>query len=269
MTLPRIWSASAALEYISCPRQWAVRHGVLSTLSPRKPGARSKSAPMSSRLGTLAHVGMQAAYTAASMAQWHVGDASMTPYVQNALISMKGAAIDLDVSDADVAEVEDDVIYSLRALPAPTRGSILSVERESVVRLPSSRLFRGVIDLKMVTGVKTVHVRDWKRKKIEKLPKPVELLDDLPMAMYAYMVYQELPDVEVTVGLYSLRSQREVFLPMPYAAALAMAQKVDELIVKAESDTELVPTPRGGNCQRCLVANSCPVWSGNVRNLDA
>jgi hypothetical protein len=266
-----------ALGYISCPRQWGLRYGVLEALVPgsdrRASEAFSALPPTASKLGTLAHVGMQAAYTAASLAQWHVDDASMTPYtrsmspyIRNALTSMKGAAIGLGLTDADRTEAEDDVVRTLRALPMPAQRSVLGVERESVVCLPSGRVFRGVPDLKLIAAAHTVHVRDWKRKRFEKLPKAAELLDDLPLAMYAYLVYQEFPDVDVTVGLYSLRSQREVSLPMPYAAAMAMAYKVDALIAVAEADEELFPTPRGGNCQRCPVIHGCPLWPGHAGN---
>lgn len=256
-----IWSPAMITVARSCRHQWALRYGRLTMTLSRQGGKTAGQPPVHARLGTLAHIGVESAYLAAQNALMHLAGARMDLYENNAILSMTGAALELDLDDQDVFETQDDVVRTLRALPAPMPRSVLGVEKDLFAILPSGRRMRGRADLILATGRRTVHIRDWKRKRVKAFPRPDDLLSDDALGFYAYAQYRQNPETFVTVGLYSVRDQVEVSREFPYEAAMAKAADFDALIDSIEDDEELLPTPRGGNCSSCPVVAACPVGS--------
>lgn len=256
-----IWSPAMISIARSCRRQWGLRYGVIPpSATARRPARVTAQPPEHARLGTLAHAGVEAAYLAAQHARVVLAGSRMDAYEENALLSMNGAALELDLAEQDVYAAQDDVVRTLAALPAPLPDAVLGVEKAMHAILPSGRHMRGRADLILKTGRNTAHIRDWKRKSAKSLPRPDDLLLDDALGFYAYAQYRQDPTMLVSVGLYSLRDQVEVYREFPPEAALAAARKFDDLIDSVESDETLLPTPRGGNCESCPVATSCPKW---------
>lgn len=245
----------------SCRRQWGLRYGAITADLPRRHGKTDALKSLPQRLGILAHAGMEAAYLAAQHAPLALAGARMSTFESNAMLSMNGVALELDLDEQDLFEAQDDVLRTLRTLPAPLPGAVRGIEQDMQALLPSGREMRGRADLILATGRRTVHIRDWKRKRTKALPRPDDLLSDDALGFYAYAQYRQDPDIQVTVGLYSLRDQDEVFREFPYEAALAKARDFDTLIDSVEADEVLLPTLRGGNCVDCPVLPACPVGS--------
>lgn len=265
----RVWSPSMVECYISCPRAWGLIYGALIPLSApsfQMDGNSASSPEPHLRKGTLAHIGMQVAYERAREGRIRLVGATMAQYEQDALRAIDDHVPEFDLDEIGLGDVKDDVIRTLRALPAPLPHAVFGVERHAKVALPSGRTMQGVIDLALVVGSGALHVRDWKHTRYTRLPKPDALLDDGKMGFYAYALYQSAEVYAVSVGLYSLRDQREVFREMPYPAAARLMRRYDEVIDRAELDSVLPPTPRGGNCQPCPVRKLCPLWSKNTQS---
>jgi len=266
-----VWSPSMVAKYTSCPRMWALQYGILTPFmaSARQHGKTSehqrRQPSLASRLGTLAHHGMQAPYEVAASAPLRVIGATMDRYIPVAFEAIDARAVELDIDEMNVALVKDDVLHTLRILPVPLPKAILGVEQRVQVNLPGGTPMRGDIDLALWVGRKAVHIRDWKRIAVNRLPSPDELLSDGKMAFYAYSQYITGVADGVSVGLYSLRDQREVYREMSYGTAKAVVERQEAIIRTAETDGVLRPTPRGGNCQRCPVIAACPLWANGKR----
>lgn len=263
-----VWSPSMVARYTSCPRAWALKYGILTPFASARQGGKASAAPLPSlpkRLGTLGHYGMQAAYEVAASAPLRVIGATMDRYVAVAFERIDAMAIELSIDEMNVALVKDDVLSTLRVLPVPLPAAVLGVERKVKVTLPGGTPMQGVVDLALRVGRGAVHVRDWKRTPLAKLPSANELLRDGKMGFYAYSQYATGEADRVSVGLYSLRDQREVYRDMPFNVAKAVVERQEAIIRTAETDGVLRPTPRGGNCQDCLVLRSCPLWANGKR----
>ena len=272
--LPEMWSPSMVNRYTSCPRAWALIYGRLVplsalTLSLRdlpeggqglelSRGSVTGGDTRAQSAGTLAHVGMEAAYLAARDLSLRTVGMRMERFEHIALSAMDAARGELDEEGVEFAR--ECVVLTLRALPAPLPSAVLGVESRTRLDLPSGRLMQGIIDLALSTGHHVVHVRDWKLTRYRRLPKSRDLLDDGKMAFYAYSLYRSGAE-SVTVGLYSLSDQREVIAEMPEAAVVNRMRRYDGVINAAEADREFRPTPRDNNCSSCPVRSSCPVWS--------
>lgn len=266
-----VWSPSMVARYISCPRSWALQYGILTpfVVAARQHGKTSayqrQRPSLSRRMGTLGHHGMQAAYEAAQSAPLRVIGATMDRYIPSAFAAIDAHAEELDIDEMNVALVKDDVLRTLRILPVPLPKAVLGVERRVQVDLPGGTPMRGDIDLALRVGQGAVHIRDWKRTPVNRLPTSEELLTDGKMGFYAYSQYVTGAARSVSVGLYSLRDQREVYREMPYSTARAVVNKLEAVIRTAEIDGVLRPTPRGGNCTGCPVLAACPLWANGKK----
>lgn len=262
-----VWSPSMVARYTSCPRAWALMYGVLTPFVglARHEGKASPQPSLAKRLGTLGHHGMQAGYEVAASAPLRVIGATMDRYAPVVFARIDEMAAELDIDEMNVAYVKDDVLSTLRILPVPLPDAVLGVERKVKVTLPGGAEMQGIIDLALRVGQGATHVRDWKRTPLARLPSPKELLTDGKMGFYAYSQYVTGEADRVSVGLYSLRDQREVYREMPFDAAQAVIDRQEAIIEKAETDGVLRPTPRGGNCRDCPVRSSCPLWANGKR----
>lgn len=265
-----VWSPSMVAKYISCPRAWALQYGILTPFASaaRKVGKTSADRrarpPLRQRMGTLAHYGLQAAYEAAATAPLRVIGATMDRYISVVRRAMDAHVAELDIDEMTVALIKDDVLSTLRILPVPLADAVLGVEQKMQAQLPGGTPMQGVIDLALRVGQGVVHIRDWKLTPWARLPSHDELLADGKMAFYAYAWYLKGAD-QVSIGLYSLRDQREVYREIPYATARAVVERQEAVIRAAETDGVLRPTPRKGNCRDCPVRLACPLWANGSK----
>lgn len=255
------WSPSQAWAYRTCPRMWKLRYRTSDATLRATPKAET-ALPV--RLGTLAHLGLEAAYKDAAAGMAMPGR-TMAPFADVAIDTMREACARLGFTEDDDADIDvaiDEVTSVLHTLRRPHPGAILGVE----MTLPDE--FDGVervnvVDLILRTGRNSIHIRDWKRKSVKALPLTADLADDPQLCSNRLAVARHYPwATTVTGGLYSLISNREVEAEIPLRRAIAVMEGEAAVIRKAESDTECVPTPNGSNCQRCAFKAACPVWTG-------
>lgn len=251
------WSPSQVRSYRTCPRQWMLRYRSVDS-STREGGANAL--PRSLMLGTAAHAGLEAAYRAAR--ESYAPATTMAVYADVAIDAIRVAWSHFTLDeDEDSIQVENEVVAVLHALPRPRPASISGVEivlSDQIEGIP----FVNVVDLILRTGPTSLHIRDWKRMSLRSLPKTMDLGDDPQLCSYRHAVARHFPWVAtVTVGLYSLVSNREVCTELPLARADRVMRGVVATVCRAEDDTECVPTPDGTNCQRCPVKRRCPVWT--------
>lgn len=253
------WSPTKVLRYRTCPRQWA-----LVEAQPR--GRRSEfdlDLALPLKLGIIEHSAMQAAYEVArdGLRPYRPGE-FMAVYSDAALDALDTALDGFGLAEApEAAQLEEEVLAVLDRLPRPHPSAVLGVERQ-LDDVIDGVPFINVLDLILRTGATSLHLRDWKRRNIKDLPKTLELLDDPQMCSYRSAVARHFPwATRVTVGLYSLISNREVWAELPLTRAMGTMAGEVATTRKAESDTLCRPTPNGSNCQRCPVKPQCPVWT--------
>jgi hypothetical protein len=253
------WSPSQVLAYRTCPRQWLLRYR---TLSPHAKARLVADAPIVMLLGTAAHAGMEAAYRAAKGGMSLSTEQTMGAFADDALDAVRNAwgAFGLDEKE-DVSVVEDEVIAVLTSLPRPRPAAILGIEM-TLFDVVEGIEFTNVVDLALQTGPTSLHLRDWKRRAYRSLPLTVDLGDDPQLCSYRHAAARHFPwATTVTVGLYSLITNREVHTELPLARAERTMAGEAAMIRRAEADTECVPTPDGTNCDKCRVRPACPRWT--------
>lgn len=255
----RVWSPSQVLSYRTCPRQWMLRY---KTSSSSVRAIMAEQAPLVMLLGTVAHLGLEAAYRAAARGFAIVSDSTMAVYADVAVEAIRAGWVTFDLEErAESNLIEDEVCAVLAALPRPRPALILGVEltlADEVEGIP----FTNVVDLILQTGPAAIHLRDWKRKSYSSLPAREELFDNAQLCAYRHAVARHFPWArKVTVGLYSVISNREVHIELPMPRAETVMSGEAATIRKAESDTLCAPTPDGANCQKCSVKPACPVWT--------
>lgn len=254
-----VWSPTKVLAYRTCPRQWLLRYRVA---DPLRRAAMTAEAPLVMLLGTVAHLGLQAAYETAKAGFGPLGEQMMSVYAEAAMAAIRTACVDFGIDEErEAAQLEDEVFAVLHRLHRPRPAAILGVELQlddEVEGIP----FTNVVDLILQTGPDSLHIRDWKRKNVKALPLTVDLPDDPQLCSNRHAVARHFPWAKtVTVGLYSLISNREVSAELPLARARRVMAGEAATTRKAESDTLCMPKPDGQNCQRCMVKAACPVWT--------
>lgn len=229
---------------------------------PARRADMAAEAPLVMLLGTVAHLGLQAAYEAARAGFGPLGEQAMSVYAEAAMAAIRAACDEFGIDEErEGAQVEDEVFSVLHRLPRPRPAAILGVELrldDEVEEVP----FVNVVDLILQTGPSSLHIRDWKRKNVKALPLTVNLPDDPQLCSNRHAVARHFPwATTVTVGLYSLISNREITVELPLARAQRVMREQAAITRKAESDTLCTPKPDGQNCGRCRVKAACPVWT--------
>jgi PD-(D/E)XK nuclease superfamily len=252
------WSPTKVRRYRTCPRQWALMEA-----QPR--GRRAEfdhDLPLPFKLGIIEHAALQAAYEVARDGLRPFRVETMAVFADAALSSLDAALEGFGLAEApEAAQLEEELLAVLDRLPRPRPGAILGIEHrldDVVDGVP----FTNILDLILQTGATSLHLRDWKRRNVKALPTTLELLDDPQMGSYRCAAARHFPwATRMTVGLYSLISNREVTVELPLTRA--QATMADEVATTrtAEKDTVCRPTPDGSNCQRCSVKPLCPVWT--------
>jgi hypothetical protein len=256
--MTRVWSPTKIERYRTCPAQWKLMEA-----QPR--GRRVEFDPtvaMPRKLGIVAHAGMQAVYETARDSLRPFRSETMAVYSDAALDAIARAAEGFEMTEThEIVQVEEEVLAALGRLPRPRPSAVLGVEMrlDDVVDGVS---LTNILDLILQTGATSLHLRDWKRRNIKSLPLSLALLDHPQMCSYRSAVARHFPwATRVTVGLYSLISNREVTVELPLARAMGTMAGEIATTRKAESDTLCRPTPDGENCERCPVKPLCPVWT--------
>jgi hypothetical protein len=257
--MTRVWSPTKVLRYRTCPRQWALMEA-----QPR--GRRTGfdlGLALPLKLGIIAHAGMQAVYETArdGFRPYRPGE-FMDVYSDAALDAIGCAAEGFELAETfEIIQVEEEVLAVLARLPRPRPSTVLGVELKLDDEVDGVPMV-NVLDVILQTGSTSLHLRDWKRRNIKSLPLSTALLDDPQMCSYRSAVARHFPwATRVTVGLYSLISNREVTVELPLARAQGVMAGEVATTRKAESDTLCRPTPDGENCERCPVKSLCPVWT--------
>lgn len=256
--MTEVWSPSKVLSYRTCPKQWELRYR---TASRAWRAEMAGETPLPMLLGTVAHRGLEAAYLDAQ-AGFALGSGHMSMFRETALDAIRKASAGLGIDEHPEAEqIEDEVGDVLHTLPVPRRAAVLGVEMTLADEVEGIE-FTNVVDLILRTGPTSLHLRDWKRKSVRNLPLAVNLADDPQLCSYRHAAARHFPWAQtVTVGLYSLISNREVSAELPLARAKRTMAGEAATIRKAQGDAECLPTPDGTNCSRCLVRSACPVWT--------
>jgi hypothetical protein len=270
-----IWSPSRVLTYRSCPRQEALRYRrpvttPAAVTDPREPGQGS----VKTRLGSVTHIALQAAYEAAAALPEHrYAGQRMSVFSEVASAALYdawerlglpfGATEDDPTADGSLlVQIESEVFDVLARLPVPRPAAILGVEHELVVPTPGGRVMQGVLDLALQIGPDALHIRDWKRRSLQSLPRSTELPRDDAMAFYRFAAHTYWPHLRrVSVGLYSTISNREVIADVALEVAASVVLGQDLLAEHADADRERRPTPDGTNCTYCPVRDDCPAWT--------
>lgn len=260
--MTRVWSPTKIDRYRTCPQQWML-------MERQRSGHRGEPGPefdlgiaLPRKLGIIAHAGMQGAY--------EVARDGMRPFRAETMSVFSGAALDaLEAATAgfeltgtmEATQIEEEVLAVLDRLPRPRAAAILGIEHrldDVVGGIPMT----NILDQILQTGAASLHVRDWKRRNIKALPRSLELLDNPQMCSYRSAIARHFPwATRVTVGLYSLISNREVTAELPLTRAQGVMAGEVATIRKAENDTVCRPTPDGENCERCPVRPQCPLWT--------
>lgn len=268
-----IWSPSRVLSYRSCPRQEFLRYrrGPQAPVAPELPVSAAVDEPQGVNklvLGTVGHAGLEAAYRTAAEMPEHYPGSRMSIFAEVAMDAINAAWDRLRLPTVGVegfelmSAVEAEVFDVLARLPVPPPANIVGIEHELLVPTPSGRMERGTLDLALRTGPASLHIRDWKRRRLSALPKSTELARHDALGFYAFAARRYWPWARrVTVGLYSILDNREVSTDCPMPVATEVVIGHDVLAEKAEGDRERKPTPDGESCTHCSVRDDCPLWT--------
>lgn len=255
------WSVTKAWAWRSCPRRFYVRY-VLG-LPPSQPASDSRV------FGRMVHAGLQAAYEAAR--DQPGGGPAMSAYYDLAYAAImdygrgvggEGGTIGR-TARLDAAGVLEALLPWLRV---PYPSSILAVERGFVVDIDGVRV-RGVIDLALQTGPRSVHIRDWKSGA---LPEADQLPLNPQLGTYRLVapLLWSWAD-EFDAGLYGVRAREERSISIGddvarYVGARLLWHYYDS-VDAAEARAagagldQTYPTHPGSQCVTCDYASYCPL----------
>lgn len=268
-----IWSPSRVQCYRSCPRQEFLRYrrGPQSPDKSEQPASVAVDAARSVTklaLGTVTHAGLEAAYRAALRRAHPLPIGKMSAFAQEAMDAIDDAWDRLRLPAEGIEgfelmhSIQAEVFDVLARQPAPAPANIVGIEHELLVPTPSGRMERGTLDLALRTGADSLHIRDWKRRRLRTLPKSTELARHDALGFYAFAARRYWPWARrVTVGLYSTLDNREVSTDCPAPVAEEVVIGHDALAEIADDDRVRQPTPDGENCNNCAVRNDCPLWT--------
>lgn len=261
------WSPSAIITARACPLKWFHIYG---------PGLRltsqdKRAIPLANALGIVMHVALETAYQLAmrsGMAQIHLtlpgeSPVMMDRFFDQALAAMmkRWRALGLPEDDALQAELTAELGAVLESLPVPRASCVLGVEEKIEFTGESGTPFKAILDLVLRTGVDSIHIRDWKRRSIKNLPKPVELLDDVQLCQQRVAVARRWPwATTVTVGLFSTKSCVEtppIVLPLERAMHRLGGH---EVTAYRTEHAEEFPAVKGSACAGCPVRKACPAF---------
>lgn len=268
-----VWSPSRVLSYRSCPRQEFLRYrrGPQAPLPAELPATATTEEPRGASklaLGTVTHAGLEAAYRVAAEMTVHLSGSRMSMFAETAMDAVNAAWDRLGLPAEGVEgfelmnSIESEVFDVLARLPVPVPSSIVGIEHELLVPTPSGRMERGTLDLALRTGEDSLHIRDWKRRRLRNLPKSTELARDDALGFYAFAARRYWPWARrISVGLYSTLDNREVSQDCPLPVATEVVISHDVLAEIADGDRHREPTPDGENCTHCSVRDDCPLWT--------
>jgi hypothetical protein len=257
-------SISTRRRWLECPRaEWFTD---IARAVPSNPPARVRM------LGTVKHKGLEAAFREAAerpgTADHHNRHGRKMIVFAGVAEAAIGQAIfetdgRLDANDLD--ECVDQVLAVLDTTYIPRSPWILGVEQEFRVGA-----IRGVVDLILQTGALSVHLRDWKSGGLT----GVVVEEDEQLALYAYWARLKFPWAhKITVGLYSLRRNRELIAEISPERAAVVADRVlgtkldiDDAIALATqpgaNPAEIFLPRQGDHCNACPFRSYCPEWTG-------
>ena len=264
------WSVSQSATW-RCPLQWWFRY------RERVPASQPDS--FERVRGRAEHVAMETAYKAAAADRvWEPG-VRMDRHREAATEALRAYWEDAtpQPAESDVHRAVEDVSAVLETLHAPGPDAVLGVEKRIAVEWTVEGFtveIKGVIDLALWVGV-GIHVRDWKHNTIGDPERSPQL------AVYDQAMRDEAWDrgrrepVQVGVGLYSIRQNREAAVILPdrrrrellhglvYDAASAYDAMGDEMAGDAVL-TAFPPRPDPEMCGSCPFRSYCPETSAGT-----
>lgn len=255
------WSPTRISTWRTCPRQYDYRYN-----RPRT-GEMNFDLSTSQKMGIVAHAGLQAAYEKAAAADNVRRVDLMDRYVGEAVAAVHQCSNmpETLLTTAESAQVECEVVEVLMRLPAPVPSSVLAVEETLRGRSPAGHELEARVDLILRTGPASIHVRDWKRRALSSLPNAERLAADDQLGQYSYLAASRWPWVRrITVGLYSITSNREVAVEITAEGAREILNGHDVLIEQIEQAETFPPKPSADSCPRCPSRRACPVWRKNA-----
>lgn len=258
------WSPSAIIAARACPLQWfhAYGPGRLPSLDDKRQLALNKA------LGMVAHSALECAYACVQqefpLDIPHDPDARMSRYLGQAIdaLASRWRNLLLPEDDALQAQLIAEVGAVLESLPAPHPLAVIGIEETIHFTGRSGTPFKAILDLVLRTGRDSIHIRDWKRKSISALPKPVELLDDVQLCQQRVAVAERWPWARtVTVGLFSTISALETQpIELPLERALYRLDGHEVTAHRMETADEFAPR-KGAACAACAVRPQCPAFT--------
>lgn len=264
----RPWSVSQSHAMAECPRAWWFRY--VAKAAPAQPR------PVKQLIGSAIHVGLEAVYRAV-----RDDEPSVSAHRGQALSQAAGLQALTAFNDywtangAGVREYERDdaerlLIELLDNLVTPMPASVLGVEQKFTLHtvgtdeIPSA-VITGVMDVVFNTSSRlpgSIHIRDWKLGTVP--TNPAELENNVQLCTYTAAATYLWPWVKrVTVGLFSIREQREVRAELhPDSVRHArqqLAHDAETARIRAERNW-VEPTP-GDHCGGCRFRSYCPTMT--------
>lgn len=272
-TVTTFWSVSQSATW-KCPLQWWMRYHAQVPPAQPEPSNRVR--------GRAEHLAMETAYRAAAAdPDWRPGTL-MSRHRDPAAQALEHhwRTEEPQVVDWDVLRAVEDVTAVLDSLPAPVPRAVGGVEKRFAFDWTVNGFtvgIGGVIDLLLRTTPRSVHVRDWKHNTIG------DPADSPQMAVYDQAVRNapvnwldgpERPE-RVTVGLYSIRGNREEVAELP---ARRREELLHGLIADAAEAADAVADRRDGRpvidafparpdpdrCGGCPFRSYCPETSAGT-----
>lgn len=258
------WSVSQSWLAEACPLQWWLRYRFRA--KPAQPEAPNRVA------GRARHLALDVAYRQVLALPARRRSATMESTAPLALEALNKywQRQDPEVPAHELLRAHEEITALLARLPMPTADRIIGPESPFSYLAPGSLVtVVGMIDLGLWTGDSSAHLRDWKSNGI-----PDTVHGNVQLAVY-YFVIRSLHRflTEVTVGLYSIRQNREVYDTLdPETATETMRQLVEQAVRVDEqaraadepgADVLRIFPPQPGSyvCGACVFRSYCPAMT--------
>lgn len=262
----RPWSVSQSHAMAECPRAWWLRY--VANATPAQPR------PVKQLIGSAIHAGLEAAYQATKNNEPSVAANRGKPALsQTAGLQALTAFNEYwTANGAGVREYERDdaerlLVELLDNLIAPLPVSVLAVEQKFTVRMfPQDDVppvtVHGVMDVVFDTSPRlrnSIHIRDWKLGSVPTDRK--ELERNVQLCTYAGAATYLWPWVErITVGLFSIREQREIRTELHPDSIEQAARELahDAETARLRAERKWVEPITGEHCGGCRFRSYCP-----------
>lgn len=256
MTL--VWSPSAVIAARNCPRQWSLGYG------PGRLREDRGSLSEAQRLGMVMHSALEVPYRLVRRELLHGHrPGRMSRYLAESIRAMESRWRSLLLPEDETLQVHliAELGAVLESLPVPHPANVLGVEEQIGFTGSSGTPFKAILDVVVRTGPTSIHIRDWKRKTFDSLPKPEGLLDDVQLCQQRVAAHERWPWADtVTVGLFSTRSCLEagpVVLPLERAQYRVSGHELTAYRMESSGQH---PPMRGPACVSCVFRQGCPAF---------